>query len=343
MTKINQIWDELANDKSFAKGLLIRRYSGAVLPDVYVAMQHPEKLLCICISISDTIEVNISSFSNLQEIEVDLYPSPTQTGNNALIFKLLNFQHKDIFTVLCEDLITSLSAETNEKKLVKEILNRFEKWKSLFSKIGLQGLTPEEQRGLFGELYFLRKYLQGNSNFLEVVNTWIGTERDVRDFQSGNWAVEVKTTHGNNHQKVHISSERQLDTTNLANLFLYHISLEQMQNSGESLNDIVDSVLECLQSDALALNKFKSKIYEVGYFDMQRSLYESIGYFIRQNTFYKVENDFPRIQESEIRVGIGDVKYSIILSQCTNFIVDEEIILETIIPKQIDFKWTTRN
>mgnify|MGYP003489315598 CR=1 FL=1 len=343
MTKINQIWDELANDKSFAKGLLIRRYSGAVLPDVYVAMQHPEKLLCICISISDTIEVNISSFSNLQEIEVDLYPSPTQTGNNALIFKLLNFQHKDIFTVLCEDLITSLSAETNEKKLVKEILNRFEKWKSLFSKIGVQGLTPEEQRGLFGELYFLRKYLQGNSNFLEVVNTWIGTERDVRDFQSGNWAVEVKTTHGNNHQKVHISSERQLDTTNLANLFLYHISLEQMQNSGESLNDIVDSVLECLQSDALALNKFKSKIYEVGYFDMQRSLYESIGYFIRQNTFYKVENDFPRIQESEIRVGIGDVKYSIILSQCTNFIVDEEIILETIIPKQIDFKWTTRN
>ena len=152
--------------------------------------------------------------------------------------------------------------------MVKEILNRFEKWKSLFSKIGLQGLTPEEQRGLFGELYFLRKYLQGNSNFLEVVNTWIGTEREVRDFQSGTWAVEVKTTHGNNHQKVHISSERQLDTTNLDNLFLYHISLEQMQNSGESLNDIVASVLECLQSDALALNKFKSKIYEVGYFDL---------------------------------------------------------------------------
>jgi Putative PD-(D/E)XK family member, (DUF4420) len=333
MTKINQIWDELANDKSFAKGLLLRRYSGAVLPDVYVAMQHPEKLLCICISISDTIEVNISSFSNLQEIEVDLYPSPTQTGKNALIFKLLNFQHKDIFTVLCEDLITSVSTETNERKLVKEILNRFEKWKSLFSKIGLQGLTAEEQRGLFGELYFLRKYLQGNSNFLEVVNTWIGTEREVRDFQSGTWAVEVKTTHGNNHQKVHISSERQLDTTNLDNLFLYHISLEQMQNSGESLNDIVDSVLEYLQSDALALNKFKSKIYEVGYFDLQRSLYESIGYFIRQNIFYKVENDFPRIQENEIRVGIGDVKYSIILSQCTNFIVAEVIILETIIPQ----------
>lgn len=332
MTKINQIWDELANDKSFAKGLLLRRYSGAVLPDVYVAMQHPEKLFCICISISESIEVSISSFSNLQEIQVDLYPSPTQAGKNALVFKLLNFQHKDIFTVLCEDLITSVSTETNEKKLVKEILNRFEKWKSLFNKIGLQGLTPEEQRGLFGELYFLRKYLQVNSNFLEVVNTWIGTEKQVRDFQSGTWAVEVKTTHGNNHQKVHISSERQLDTINLDDLFLYHISLEQMQNSGETLNDIVDSVNAILKTDALASNKFKSKIYEVGYFDLQRSLYDGKGYFIRHDAFYKVENDFPRIQESEIRVGVGDVKYSIILSQCTPFIVAENAVFEIVTP-----------
>ena len=330
MTKINQIWSELANDKSFSKGLLLRRYSGAVLPDVYVAIQHPEKLLCICISISDSIEVNISSFSNLQEIQVDFYPSPNQAGKNALVFKLLNFQHKDIFTVLCEDLISSIATETNEKKLVKDILNRFEKWKSLFNKIGLQGLTPEEQRGLFGELYFLRKYLQANISPLEIVTTWIGTEKQVRDFQSGSWAVEVKTTHGNNHQKVHISSERQLDITNLDDLFLYHISLEQMQNSGETLNDIVDSIIEILQPDTLALNKFKSKIYEVGYFDLQRSLYETVGYFIRQDVFYKVENDFPRIQENEIRVGVGDVKYSIILSQCLSFVQDETQVFEKI-------------
>lgn len=330
MMRINQIWEELENDKSFSKGLLIRRYSGAVLPDVYVAMQHPEKLLCICIAISDLIEVNISSFSNLQEIEVDFYPSTNQVGKNTLVFKLLNFQHKDIFTVLCEDLILSIATETNEKKLVKEILNRFEKWKSLFNKIGLQGLTPEEQRGLFGELYFLRKYLQANNSPFEIVNTWIGTEKQVRDFQSGSWAVEVKTTHGNNHQKVHISSERQLDTTNLNDLFLYHISLEQMQNSGETLNDIVDSVIGILEPDTLALNKFKSKIYEVGYFDLQRSMYETVGYFIRQDVFYKVENDFPRIQENEIRMGLGDVKYSIILSQCLSFVQSETQVFEKI-------------
>jgi len=330
--KIKQIWDELANDKSLISGLLFRRYSGAVKPDVYVALQHPEKFLCVYVAINKTTEVNISNFSNLQEIQVDLFASPNEVDKNILIFKLLNFEHKDIFAVLCEDLIASISLETNEKRIIREVLNRFEKWKSLFNKIGLQGLKPEEQRGLFGELYFLRKFLRTTNNFLPIVNTWTGTEKQIRDFQSGSWAVEVKTTHGNNHQKVQISSERQLDTTNLEDLFLYHISLEQQQNSGETLNDIVDSVIDILRVEIIALNKFKSKIYEVGYFDLQRNLYETVGYHIRQDEFYKVEKDFPRIEENDLRTGVGDVKYTIILSQCAPFSIGESEVFDTVIP-----------
>jgi hypothetical protein len=111
---------------------------------------------------------------------------------------------------------------------------------------------------------------------------------------------------------------------------LYHISLEQLQNSGETLNDIVDSVIRILEADTLSLNKFKSKIYEVGYFDLQRSLYEGMGYFIRQDIFYKVEGDFPRLQESELRNGVGDVKYSIIVSQCQEYIQAEKEVLDKI-------------
>lgn len=316
--KINQIWEELSNDTSFKKGLLLRRYSGSVLPDVFVALQQPEKLLCIASSISENIEVNISHFDNLQEIQIELSPDSNQKGKNMLLFKLINNQHKDIFSVLCEDLITSITSETDEKKLVRTLLNRFEKWKSLFTKFTLEGLSPEEQRGLFGELYFLRKFLQ-NNNYQVVLNTWIGTAGEVRDFQMNNWALEVKTTHGNNHQKVQISSERQLDITYLDKLFLYHISLEKVQESGETLNQIISSINKILESDSIALNRFKFKLYEAGYFDHHFSLYEPIGYFIRQDSFYLVENDFPRIQENEIRNGVGDVKYSIIISQCENY------------------------
>jgi hypothetical protein len=163
-----------------------------------------------------------------------------------------------------------------------------------------------------------------------VLNTWVGTTGEVRDFQMNNWALEVKTTHGNNHQKIQISSERQLDTTHIDKLFLYHLSLEKVQESGESLNQIITSIYAILEVDAIALNRFKSKLYEAGYFEQHQDLYETTGYFIRKDIFYNVENEFPRIQENEIRSGVGDVKYSIIVSQCESFIQTEQSVFETL-------------
>jgi hypothetical protein len=56
-----------------------------------------------------------------------------------------------------------------------------------------------------------------------------------------------------------------------------------------------------------------------------------IGYFVRQEDCFKVEKQFPRIEESDIRDGIGDVKYSIIASLCDNYKVSENEIFKTII------------
>lgn len=321
--KINQIWNELSDDKTFTKGLLLRRYSGEILPDVYIAIQNPEKLLCICTSINKCLEIDILDFSNLQEIQVDIFPSPNEYDKNVLVFKLLNFQHRDIFAVLCEDLISCIATEINERKIVKEILNRFEKWKTLFSKMAMPGLCPEEQRGLFGELYFLRKFLKINTNHSAVITSWVGAEKEAQDFQNHSWGVEIKTTCGKTPQKILISNERQLDTNHLDNLFLYHIALEPLQNSGETLNMIVDSIEEILKTEMILLNKFRNKLYEAGYFESQRNLYNDIGYIVRYDNYYEVENDFPRIEEKDIRNGVRDVKYSITIPQCSPFEITE--------------------
>ncbi len=329
-TKINQIWEELANDNTLNKGLLLRRYSGAVLPDVYIALQQPEKILCIAASINESININISSFDKLQEIQLELFPDHNIKGKNIILIKLISYQHEDIFSVLCEDLIDSIKLETDEKQLVRILLNRFEKWKSLFSRLNSQGLSPEEQRGLFGELYFLRKFFQYSSNYKHILDSWVGPSSEIRDFQMNHWALEVKTTHGNNHQKVQISSERQLDNTHLDKLFLYHISLEKIQESGESLNKIIASLNDILILDIIALNRFRSKLYEAGYFEHQANLYSNTGYFIRQDAFYRVTDNFPRIQENEIRSGVGDVKYSIILSNCKDYEESEHSVFENL-------------
>ena len=327
MMKIDVLWKELEDDTSFSHGLLIRRYSGEVLPDVFVALKSPERFRCIAASISNSHGINISLFSNLREISVEIVPDDTRQERSFLLFKLLDNQHKDIFSVLCEDLISRVSSLTKEELIIKELINRFEKWKSLFDKAGATGLSPEEQRGLYGELYFLRRILNTSSDSFKIVNYWNGPAREVRDFQVGTHAVEVKTTHGNNHQKIQISSERQLDISNFENLFLYHLSLEVRHNDGETLNQIIDSISTTLSSDYPAQTKFNNKLLEVGFFNHHRSKYEEIGYFIRQGNYYDVKGNFPRLEERDIRTGVGDVEYSIILDHCQKYLTTEEVVL----------------
>jgi hypothetical protein len=330
MTKIEKIWSELENDKSLSHGLLIRRYSGDIIPDIFVGIKLPEGYRCIAASLSNAKNLNLSLFTNLRDISVEIIPDDQMLGKNYLIYKLLSAEYRDIFSVLCEDLILSVAPLQSEEKILKELINRFEKWKSLFEKVTLHGLTPEEQKGLFGELYFMRKFLKHKSEFSEIIRSWMGPEKALQDFQSGNWAVEVKTTQGNNHQKVHINSERQLDTSNLDNLILYHLSLDIMRNSGETLNQIVESIRLTISFNAVASTLFNSKLFEAGYFDKHSSYYQSKGYFIRQEIFYKVEKDFPRIEEKDICYGVGDVKYSIIVSNCQSYMMSEKDVFNNI-------------
>jgi hypothetical protein len=330
MTKINEIWKDLENDKSLTTGLLIRRYSASVLPDVYVALRQPERLRCIAVRLQSGNTINYSSYADLKDIHLELIPDEKDNSRHYLLILLSNQQHKDVFSTLCEDLINGISNITGDDKIVKELLNRLEKWKSLFDKAALQGLSPEEQRGLFGELYFLRKWINQTSNLQKCIQAWIGPERSLRDFQLNDWAIEVKTTHGNNHQKVHISSERQLDTTNLTRLLLYHLSLETQQQSGESLNELVNSIIELLNSQIAVQSQFRTKLLQGGYFIHHSALYDNAGYYIRQESFYEVRDRFPRIEEGDVRSGVGEVKYSIVLSNYSEYIIEESSVIALI-------------
>lgn len=330
MTKINDIWKELEADKSLATGLLLRRYSASVLPDVYVALRQPSKFRCIALRLRTGKAFNYSKYADLKDINIELIPDEKDSTRHYLLILLSSQQHKDVFSTLSEDLIYGISNLSGDDIIIKELLNRLEKWKSLFNKASLQGLSSEEQRGLFGELYFLKKWLQQTNDLGKCLNAWLGPERSLRDFQLSDWALEVKATHGNNHQKIHINSERQLDTTNLSNLILYHLSLESQQQNGENLNELIDSIFELLNSEIAVQNQFGLKLLQAGYFTHHRFLYENIGYQIRQEAFYEVKDQFPRIEEGDVRSGVGDVKYSIVLSNYSEYNINESFVFALI-------------
>ena len=330
MTKINEIWSEMENDVSSSSGLLLRRYSTSVLTDVYIALRKTEKLRCIALKLTNGNSINLSQYANLKDIKAELIPDEKDSTKTFLLILLTNKVHEDVFATLCADLITGISAISDEKIVVKELLNRLEKWKSLFDKASAEGLSAEEQRGLYGELYFLKKWIINSNDVSKCIQAWVGPEKAIRDYQLSDWALEVKTTHGNNHQKIQISSERQLDTATLKTLLLLHLSLEVQHKNGDTLNNIVQEIIELLNGDIASQTRFKSKLLQAGYFNHHKVLYRDIGYQIRDEKYYLVRNEFPRLEERDIRPGVGDVKYSVILSEYTDYIIEESAVLQMI-------------
>lgn len=324
---ILKIWTSI--EQSNEIGLLKRLYTNDSELYIYVVFQNPERHCGIALSFDKNIHIDVSPFSNLRDLQVVLTSDNSFLNNNLLVIKLVHYQNRDIFATLCENMIQSVLSLRSEKQVVLTIINQLEKWRALFEKLKDDGLTLPEQQGLYGELHFLQKFIaKQDASF--AINSWVGTDKEVRDFQYNDWAVEVKTTAGNNHQKVSISNERQLDETLLENLFLFHLSVEAAKKNGESLNTKVNSIRETLQDNVSILNIFNNKLLEVGYFEKHTHLYEEKCYQIRDENYYKIDGDFPRIKEKEIRNGVGDVKYSIILSQCNEYLVSENTMFDKI-------------
>lgn len=328
MERIKKIWQQLESNIQEESGLLKLRYSETSECNVFLGIKIPElyRILIVSVPFQEGKEFKLKY--EFRGLKFEKIFDPDNSQLLLLNLVLIDKQFKDVFDSLVADVLEAIIDESDIKVILKAYSNRLIKWQSLFERLKQPGLSPEEQRGLFGEMYFLRKFLQVATDPKDVIISWIGSEKQVRDFQFSSWSIEIKTTHGNNHQKVLISSERQLDTTNLEFLFLNHISLEVRQFSGETLNQIIDSICESLGTDYSAYNRFKSKLIEAGFFDHHRHLYEDIGYFIREDDYYMVHNQFPRIEERDIRNGVGDVKYSIIVSQCSEYKISEEDVFD---------------
>ena len=161
MTKIENIWLSLERDNSSHSGLLYKRYSAEVLPDVFIALKAPEKLRCIAFRLSTCFSFEATQWNKLKDIKIETLPDERDKTYKFLLILLLNKQHKDIYSTLCEDLIFGVSEVATEQSLLEKLFERLAKWQSLFEKVGKQGLSDEAQRGLYGEVYFLRFFLNG--------------------------------------------------------------------------------------------------------------------------------------------------------------------------------------
>jgi hypothetical protein len=327
-TKIESIWTILEGDSSFSTGVLLRRYASEVIPDLYVALKSQERLRAIAFRVDSKLNTSIIKADKLREIAVETLPDDSQKDKKLLLFVLLASQHSDIFAILCEDLIMAVADISEEASLLRVLAQRFEKWQHLFEKLGQTGLSENEQKGLFGELYFMKKLLQHTPNFQYAVRSWVGNVGLPQDFIHGNfWALETKTTYPSK-ESLSISNEYQLDETNFQALFLLHITLRNNTQKGQNLNELVQELQEILKNDITSLNLFAQKLLNVGYYSLHEPYYTEAKYEIDGMTFYQVKDNFPRLTPQDLKKGVMQVKYDISVNACTSFQINEKQLFD---------------
>jgi len=231
----------------------------------------------------------------------------------------------DVFTALAEDLARRI--ETSASSGVSGVavfLGQLRRWQR-FLAIARDGLDPVAQRGLWGELHFLKTCLLpllGGA----AVNGWKGPDGAHQDFQfSGAW-IEVKTTLAKQPQTVRIASERQLDDTRAPALFLHVLALEAHEGGGLTLPTAVADLRAILTAWPAGREAFEDALVAAGYLEQHAPRYAGTGYAVRQAQSFRVRGDFPRIVEAGLPPGVGEVSYSLSLAACIPCLVSDEEI-----------------
>jgi len=229
----------------------------------------------------------------------------------------------DIFASLVADVIAVTTSGAAEEVLDR-VAGRLERWQRFLERHGKGGLTPPEQTGLYGELWFLDNVVLTVVPARPAVEAWTGPLAKNQDFQLARVCIEVKTSVSNPRDEVKITNVRQLDESGLEHLALVHLALEARQTAGDTLLDMVDRIRLRL-GEQVAL--FNERLAEAGYLDAHRALYEGTSYMLKQRRNFIVRDDFPRIVESELRAGVLDLSYVISIASCAPYVIADDVLL----------------
>lgn len=265
----------------------------------------------------------LSRLPRLQGIEVS--DSEWLDGDSRiLIFKLEDSAHRDLFHQLCLDIVACASEAPTERDAVLLAIARTWRWHHLLRGGGDRRLSPEEQKGVIGELLVIERYLLPHLSCIDVVGAWRGPLGAPKDFEVGRTWIEVKARRGAATPHIAISSESQLDGSGNGAFFLYVVDLDRAPSDsaeGWTLTDVAERVRDTIAgSDQGALEAFEGLLAASGF--RWTDDYTDVRWVEGSNRIFSVAEGFPRITSDQLASGVTDVRYSIALVECQPYYVD---------------------
>jgi len=316
--RINDLWAKMDRDIAAGKvqegGWLLRLAQPTAECPLFAAIELPSRRRAV-----------------LLRLPAESVPArrrwPRCKGLEPLSLKLDGMEHfgvllkeerfGDVFAALAEDLARRVSESLTPADQARSFIGQLSRWQK-FLTASTEGLTDEQQRGLWGELLCLRDRLLPSLGF-PAVSGWKGPERAHQDFQFENGAIEVKTTLAKQPQVVRITSERQLDYGSWPTLILHVIAVDVRDGGVETLPGMVTSLRAKLVAEPTAREQFEDRLLLAGYIESHVGRYLERGYVARSETSLHVRRGFPMLAERNLPTGVGDVNYGLSLAACQAF------------------------
>lgn len=237
-------------------------------------------------------------------------------GRKCYCVTLGDRAHIDLFETLCRDVVTAAEAATDQKAALQRAVRRTMRWHHLLRGGGSRGLSLEEQRGLVGELAFLRD-LAELIGALPAVEAWRGPEESAKDFELPGLYIECKARRSAAHPKVRISSEAQLMDISDALLFLRVQDVDTaLQAEGMNLTEHVALTSRFFENDVAAQDIWDQRLFGTGY--DPEEVEEKRTWHLGSVRMFEVREGFPRVVPP-LPQGVEDLSYTVRLDACVDF------------------------
>lgn len=236
-------------------------------------------------------------------------------------FDLLSKEAEPVFYSFCSNLLEAIEGSANESEALNKLKIRYIIWKSLFKKEATGNVPFEAVQGLFGELYFMKKYMFGKYDIPTSIRAWSGPDALSKDYAIGADWYELKTV-GAHSSCVHINSVTQLSSDIPGHLVIVRAEkmASEFSNGESSILELFESILQAI-SDETVENIFSSKVASYG-INISDTAF-SVKFDVKDLNLYSVINGFPRITLKDVPCPeITNVSYDISIAAIKQFAED---------------------
>lgn len=236
-------------------------------------------------------------------------------------FDLLSKEAEPVFYSFCSNLLEAIEGAVDETEALNKLKIRYIIWKSFFKKETTGNVPLEAVQGLFGELYFMKKYMFEKYGISASIQSWSGPDALSKDYAIGIDWYEIKTI-GANSSCVHINSATQLSSDFPGHLVIVRAEkmASEFSNGESSILELFESILQII-SDETVENIFISKVASYGINISDPAF--SVKFDVKALNLYSVTNGFPRITLKEAPYPeITNVSYDISIAAIKRFTED---------------------